>query len=169
LHANNVYAYNLPIMKTPPQDRQTLTASLLQAGRQWRRLAEQRLAVHGISEARAAVLIWIGRLGGGVRQITLAGYIGIESTSLVRLLDQLGEAGLLERRDDPEDRRAKTIWLTRDGERLVALIEDELTGLRKQVLGKLPAEDIKATLRVFEAIQRASEETADDSDADSTR
>lgn len=148
-----------------PQDRQTLTASLLQAGRQWRRLAERALAVHEISEARAGVLIWVGRLGGGVRQITLAGYIGIEGTSLVRLLDQLGEMGLVERRDDPEDRRAKTIWLTDKGASLVELIEAELTRLRKRVFGDLPAEDIKATLRVFDAIQRAEEESVTETDA----
>ncbi|MDB5377899.1 MAG: transcriptional regulator, MarR family [Rubritepida sp.] len=90
-------------------DRRRITAVLLQASRRWRRLAEEAMTAHGLSEARAAPLIWVGRLGGGVRQVTLAAHIGIEGPSLVRLLDQLEGAGLLERRDDPEDRRAKTI------------------------------------------------------------
>lgn len=149
-------------MKKSFRDRQTLTASLLQAGRQWRRLAEQQLVPHCISEARGGVLVTISRLGGGVRQVTLAANIGIEGTSLVRLLDQLGEAGLIERRDDPDDRRAKTIWLTTEGERLARLVEEELRILRRRVLRDLPAEDIQATLRVFDAIQRASDKDGPD-------
>ncbi len=143
-------------------NQRNLTAGLLHAGRQWRRLAERRLAEHGISEARGAVLIWVGRLGGGVRQVTLANYIGIEGTSLVRLLDQLSQAGLVERRDDPEDRRAKTIWLTEDGQHLAALIEREMADLRREVLGGLPAADIEATLRVLDVIQKASDADLED-------
>lgn len=149
-------------MKQSLTDRQTLTSFLLQAGRLWRRLAEQQIAPHGISEARGGVLLTLGRLGGGVRQVTLAANIGIEGTSLVRLLDELGKAGLIERREDPEDRRAKTIWLTAEGERLAGLVEKELKVLRERVLRDVPAGDIEATLRVFEAIQRA----ADGEDAD---
>ncbi|MDB5412927.1 MAG: transcriptional regulator, MarR family [Rubritepida sp.] len=128
-----------------------VTADLLQAGRQWKRLAQEALAAHGISEARAAPLIWVGRLGGGVRQVTLAAHVGIEGTSLVRLLDQLSAAGLLERRDDPEDRRAKTIWLTPEGEKLAERIEQVLTDLRERVLHGVSDADIAAARRVFAA------------------
>jgi MarR family transcriptional regulator, transcriptional regulator for hemolysin len=136
--------------------RFTLTASLLQAGRQWRRLAQQVLAEHDISEARAATLIWAGRLGGGVRQVTLAACVGIECTSLVRLLDQLSALGLLERRGDPGDRRANSIWLSEAGEELAARIEQALTELRGRVLGDVSDADLHATLRVLGAIDRAA-------------
>ena len=92
--------------------RRALTSQLLQSGRQWRRIAEAELKSLGLSEALATPLIWISRLGGGVRQITLAARIGIEGASLVRLLDQLADAGLAERRPHPEDRRAKRPFLT---------------------------------------------------------
>ena len=98
--------------------RVRLTTTLLLAGRQWRRLAQEVLAAEDISEARAAALLWVRRLGGGVRQVTLAHYVGIEVQSIVRLLDNLSSLGLLERRDDPGDRRANAIWLTAEGERL---------------------------------------------------
>jgi len=147
-------------MDNTPKTKQTLTGSLLIAGRQWRRLVEQRLAAHGISESRASVLVWLGRLGGGIRQVTLAGYVGIEGASLTRLLDQLSNSGLVERQEDPQDRRANTIHLTPEGKRLTAHIENELTQLRDQILGHIPMDDIEATLRVFEAIQQATEQTA---------
>jgi MarR family transcriptional regulator, transcriptional regulator for hemolysin len=88
-----------------------LTSTLLQAGRHWRRFAGQVLAALDISEARAAKVLWVRRLGGEVRQVTLAAYIGIEGTSVVRLINELSASGLLERRSDPEDRKANTIWL----------------------------------------------------------
>ena len=138
------------------KDKIALTSNLLQAGRQWRRVAEEALAAHDISEACAAPLVWVGRLGGGIRQVTLAGHVGIEGTSLVRLLDQLSASGLLTRKEDLEDRRAKTIWLTEEGAKLAAQIERVLAQVRDDMLADVSQADIEATLRVFDAIDRAS-------------
>jgi MarR family transcriptional regulator, transcriptional regulator for hemolysin len=138
--------------------RVRLTTTLLLAGRQWRRLAQEVLAAEDISEARAAALLWVRRLGGGVRQVTLAHYVGIEVQSIVRLLDNLSSLGLLERRDDPGDRRANAIWLTAEGERLADRIESALTELRIAVLGHLSDDDVAATLRVpCQPVSRRSE------------
>lgn len=90
-----------------------------------------------------------------MRQVTLAGHVGIEGTSLVRLLDQLCEAGLVVRRDDPEDRRAKTLWLTEAGEQLAERIERAISRLRSRILGEISDADVDATLRVLDAIERA--------------
>ncbi|WP_454918409.1 MarR family winged helix-turn-helix transcriptional regulator [Xanthobacter sediminis] len=136
-------------------NRRQLTSGLLQAGRQWRRLAAAALATDDISEACASPLVWLRRLGGGVRQVTLAAHVGIEGTSLVRLLDQLCEAGLVVRRDDPEDRRAKTLWLTQAGETLARRSERTIAALRAQVFAEVSDADVAATLRVLDAIERA--------------
>ncbi|MDF2997506.1 MAG: transcriptional regulator, MarR family [Xanthobacteraceae bacterium] len=138
------------------QLRIAFTAGLLQAGRQWRRIAEKELETLGVSEACAAPLLWIGRLGGGVRQVTLASYVGIEGPSLVRLLDQLAASDLIERRDDPTDRRAKTVWLTPDGEKLSAKIEALLVRVRDRVLADIDRDDLSAALRVLKAFDEAS-------------
>jgi len=139
--------------------RRAFTASLLQTGRQWRRITDQALMASNISEATAAPLIWIGRLGGGVRQITLASYVGIEGPSLVRLLDQLEAAKLVIRKEDSSDRRAKTLWLTEKGEQFTAELEDILVGLRTQILADVSKEDLEAALRVLDAFDRASNST----------
>jgi MarR family transcriptional regulator for hemolysin len=136
--------------------RRNFTAALLQAGRQWRRVTDQALVAHNISEACAAPLLWIGRLGGGIRQVALASYVGIEGPSLVRLLDQLEASGLVLRKDDPTDRRAKTLWLTDDGERLAARIEEFLVELRARVLADVAKEDLEAALRVLQAFGEAA-------------
>jgi len=136
--------------------RRALTSQLLQSGRQWRRIAEAELKSLGLSEALATPLIWVSRLGGGVRQITLAARIGIEGASLVRLLDQLADAGLVERRPHPKDRRANAIWLTGDGEQLAGKIEAALNGARAATLAGMPASDLEATMRVLKAIETAA-------------
>ena len=136
--------------------RRILTANLLQAGRQWRRIAEQELVTLGISEACAAPLLWIGRLGDGVRQVTLASYVGIEGPSLVRLLDQLAASNLAVRKDDPTDRRAKTVWLTPEGRTLAAQIEALLIDSRSRVLADVSEEDLTATIRVLKAFEDAA-------------
>ena len=140
--------------------RRILTANLLQAGRQWRRIAEQELVTLGISEACAAPLLWIGRLGDGVRQVTLAGYVGIEGPSLVRLLDQLAATNLAVRKDDPTDRRAKTVWLTEEGRTLAARIEALLIESRSRVLADVSEADLAATIRVLKAFEDAAAQMA---------
>jgi MarR family transcriptional regulator for hemolysin len=153
LHTHYLSPYNEEMKHNR---KSALTSNLLLAGRQWRKLCEAALAKHDISEARAAALVWVHRLGGGVRQVTLANHIGIDGTSLVRLLDQLSAADLVVRRDDPSDRRANTIWLTAEGERLAGRIERILTELRDHVLRDVSPAEVAAALKVLDAINRAS-------------
>ena len=138
-------------MKTNNSLQRLFTANLLSTGRQWRRAVDLALSTHGVSEACAAPLIWIGRLGGGVRQVVLAGHVGIEGPSLVRLLDQLEGLGLVVRRDDPDDRRAKGLWLTEAGEALAAEMENAVDALRGRILEGIDPADIEAAVRVLSA------------------
>ncbi|CAO4155835.1 Transcriptional regulator, MarR family [Methylorubrum thiocyanatum] len=134
----------------------TYTHALLLSGRQWRRLANATTDAHGLSEAKALPLVLIGRLGGEPRQNALAEAVGIEGPSLVRLLDQLEAAGLVMRKEDPTDRRAKVLSLTDTGRSVVARIEADLDRLRMAVFSRVSASDLEASLRVFQAIQDQS-------------
>lgn len=129
------------------------TANLLTTGRQWRRVVDLALSSYGISEAAAAPLLWIGRLGGGVRQVAIATYVGIEGPSLVRLIDQLESMDLVIRKDDPTDRRAKGLWLTAEGEVLASRMEDALDELRGRILADVDQADIEAAIRVLKAFE----------------
>src|SRR5919109_4561697 len=51
----------------------------------------------------------------GQSQQTLAERLAIPTTRMVALVDHLEEAGLVERRPDPEDRRVRGVHLTRKG------------------------------------------------------
>ncbi|WP_429932394.1 MarR family winged helix-turn-helix transcriptional regulator [Agrobacterium vitis] len=134
--------------------RRNLTSQLFSAARLWRRAIDVALAEHGISEACASPLVWIGRLGGGIRQITLAEHVGIEGPSLVRLLDQLEASGMVMRKDDPTDRRAKGLWLTPEGARMAARIEAVLDEERAGVFEGISQADLETTLRVLMEFQQ---------------
>lgn len=136
-----------------------MTRNLLLAGRQWRKLARHVAAQHGVSEAAAAPLLWIERLGSDVRQNALADAVGIEGASLVRLLDELQGSGLITREPDPADRRANAVNLTEAGWAVVQEVNGALTALRLEIFADVPRKDIEATLRVFDAIESAASET----------
>lgn len=140
----------------PDDPLRSLTRDLLLSGRLWRKISREHAARHGVSEAASAPLIWIERLGDNVRQNTLADAIGIEGASLVRLIDELQASGLVTRVPDASDRRANVVSLTGLGRTVVAAVNEDLMALRRQVFASLPASDIAAALRVFDAIKAAA-------------
>jgi MarR family transcriptional regulator for hemolysin len=141
-------------MKKPSDARlAVLTGHMLVIHRAYRAAADKALADYGLSQATAWPVIWAARLGDGVRQGVLAEAMGVEGPSLVRLLDQLVAAGLIERREDPLDRRAKTLHLTAAGHALRERVEEMLIHLRRQVFQGVDAADAEACIRVFESIK----------------
>jgi len=120
---------------------------LLQRG--YRAAADREASRFGLSQAMAWPLVMIGRLGDGVRPGELAEVLGIEPASLVRQLDQLVDAALIERRDSQVDRRAKTLHLTDAGRATCAGIEASLDVLRAQIFDGIDEIDLQTCLRVF--------------------
>ncbi|WP_459675944.1 MarR family winged helix-turn-helix transcriptional regulator [Acidisoma sp. 7E03] len=97
--------------------RQIYRLSLL-----WRREIDLRVREFGLTEATWRPLLYLGRLGDGLRQTDLATALMIESASLVRLVDALERCGLAERLEDPEDRRSKRVWMTPAGREIYAKV-----------------------------------------------
>jgi len=76
-----------------------------------RTYADHKAAQLGITRAQWAVLVRLDRTE-GLKQSELAETLDLQPISLTRLLDKLGANGLIERRPDPADRRAKRLFLT---------------------------------------------------------
>ena len=135
----------------------SISTGMVVATRHWRRVCQTTLINYGISEACAMPLLIIGRLGEHVRQVTVAHAAGMESPSLVRLLDQLCKAGYVLRSEDASDRRAKTLSLTDTGRALVQAIEAQLVQLRRAALAGVSVADQEAALRVIKAFEAAGQ------------
>jgi MarR family transcriptional regulator, transcriptional regulator for hemolysin len=121
--------------------------------RAWRRESDAALAEYGLSFATAMPLVAIGRLGDGVRQVAVADALAIEEASLSPVLNQLCAAGLVERRTDSRDRRARALHMTPTGKIAARKAELALAAVRRRLLAGAKDDDVAAAVRVFRAIE----------------
>lgn len=129
-------------------------ALLSQTARTWRRAVDRRLQPFGLTEATWLPLIRLARTPETMRQKELAASLSLDGSAVVRLLDQLQAAGLIERREEDGDRRARTIVLTGAGEAMVARVETVALEVRDQALAGLSERDVATTARVLAHICR---------------
>ena len=87
-----------------------IAVNIVDVARMLRTYADQRARQFGISRAQWVVLIRLDR-SEGLKQSELAEMLDLTPISLTRLLDRLAESGLIERRADPNDRRANRLYL----------------------------------------------------------
>lgn len=131
-----------------------LTATLTQASRAYKSMADKVASQYSLSQATALPVLILGRLGqDGVRPGVLAEALGLEASSLVRVVDLLIENGLIERHEDPQDRRAKLLQLTADGKTRAQQMEEALIPFRRNLFANFSQSDIDACLRVLSGIQ----------------
>lgn len=103
-----------------------------------RRSFDERVRTQGMTRAQWRVLGLLLRFGGST-QVTLAEMMDVEPITAARMIDRLQEAGLVERRADPADRRAWRIHLTEKGESkleelrptALSLYDDAVSGLNQ--------------------------------------
>jgi MarR family transcriptional regulator for hemolysin len=133
-----------------------LATALAQAARAYRAGADKVAAGFGLSEATGLPVLVIGRFGEhGVRPGVLADTLGLEPSSLVRVVDQLIASNLLLRQDDVKDRRARILSLTPEGKRIADAMECALLPFRQQVFGAFAPADVEACLRVLAGLPHA--------------
>jgi DNA-binding MarR family transcriptional regulator len=74
-------------------------------------------------------------------QAALAARLGIDRTVMTYLLDDLVGAGLVERRPDPCDRRARLVVATDHGRTILADLDKRFARAEQHILGGLSPED----------------------------
>lgn len=90
---------------------ETIGFLLNDTARLFRRAFNARVRDSGITALQWRLLSYLKRHE-GIRQGPLADLIEVEPITLSRMVDRLAEAGLVERRADPADRRAWRLHLT---------------------------------------------------------
>jgi DNA-binding MarR family transcriptional regulator len=114
--------------------------------RRIRAAANRDLGPLGITWSQLRALRTVARCDGAIRMSELAARLGIARRSATSVVDDLVGHGLLERRDDPRDRRAVQVAVTPAGTRLLRGLRDRRRSAARQVTAALPAADL-ATLR----------------------
>ncbi|MDB5999070.1 MAG: MarR family transcriptional regulator [Rhizobacter sp.] len=134
--------------------RNALGGLIAQTARQWRRAVDRHLQPFGLTEATWLPLLHLARAASAMRQKELAASLSLDGSSVVRLLDELQAAGLVERREADDDRRAKAIVLTELGRTTVAKVERSVRKVREEALRDLSDAELDA---VSDALRRINE------------
>ena len=140
------------------QNREILF-TISDVGRLLRTYADQKARHFGQTRAQWAVLLRLERRE-GLKQSDLAEDLDIQPITLTRLVDRLCDNGLIERRPDPNDRRAKRLYLTAAARPLLDRIDQQVEELAEKVLACVDPAAVGVMLTAFghrELIDRAAE------------
>ncbi|WP_085809566.1 MarR family winged helix-turn-helix transcriptional regulator [Sphingomonas sp. TZW2008] len=102
-----------------------------------RRRFDERARQHGATRAQWKALLGISRHE-GINQGGLADLLEVEPITLCRLIDRMEDAGLVERRRDPRDRRAWQLFLTEKAHPVIEELHATASDLMKQTLRGIP-------------------------------
>jgi MarR family transcriptional regulator for hemolysin len=134
-----------------PSPRATFGRRLCFGAKRWRRVVDGTLSPFGLTEATMWPLLYVAHGGEPMRQKELAAKLGIEGSTLVRLIDALEGAGLIERQTC-DDRRAWLLHATPRGRALAERVEAVAEGIRSDLLGGISDGELATTLGVLERI-----------------
>lgn len=107
-----------------------------------RRKFDQRAQTLGLTRAQWQVMAYVGR-NEGTNQAGLADFMEIEPITLSRHLDRMQASGLVERRQDPSDRRAYQLFLTEPGRELLVKVRALGANVLEEVLEGIAQEDVE--------------------------
>lgn len=108
----------------------------------------------GLTLAQARVLVHLSR-NEGVSQVALSSILEIQPITLLRQIDRLERAQLVERRAHPTDRRAQQLYLTSRSQPLVQRIFDRSAQDQDRVMAGLSAAE-RAQLQAWLARIKAN-------------
>jgi MarR family transcriptional regulator, transcriptional regulator for hemolysin len=119
----------------------SLGALIQEVGRLFRRRFAERARAASLpfNRSQCSVLSMLAR-NEGLTQAALAQLLDIEPISLVRLLDGLEEAGMIERRVNPRDRRCWMLYLTAAATPVLEQIRAVGKSVREEALAGVPAQ-----------------------------
>ena len=126
---------------------------LADASRLLRRRFEQEVRDIPMTSAQLQIL---GRLkrNEGIGQAALAALLDIEPMTLSRHVDRMEAAGLVERRQDPGDRRARQLFTTEKSRALIEPMRARATAVYAQVQAGLSEAERAALVSALELIIR---------------
>jgi DNA-binding MarR family transcriptional regulator len=134
---------SLPVLPGPPDLVLQTWLRLIRVHAQLGRRIDHLFARHGLSSAQFDVLATLGH-GEGITQQELARRLLVTKGNVCGLIDRMEAAGWVERRPDPEDRRANRIYLTDPGRSRLAGAVPDHRALVRETLGRLDRAEMQA-------------------------
>lgn len=120
------------------------------------RLMRKRFAVRArnvnLTSAQWRVLSYVLRRP-GINQATLADFLDVEPITLTRLLDRMETAGIVRREIDPNDRRARNIYMTDQAEPLMEELRAINVIFQRDIFAGISDQDMNTARAVISAIR----------------
>jgi len=149
-HADLLFIYN---NRTMSELDACLGFLLHDALRRLRRTLTQRSEALRLTQSQWRTLAYLSHYE-GVRQIELAEMLDVAPIALARTLDQLETLHWIERREDPQDRRAHRLYLTPDAAPVVSSLFELGRAIEAEAYRGIPEADIATCLRVLQRIRQ---------------
>lgn len=139
------------IMNTSPMDNRQLSFShlLYLTAHHWRLAVNRRLKDLGMSQATWVAVASIARNEQPLSQSELAQELGVESATVVPLINRLVEAGLVERVLTERDKRKRLLVAMPKGLELYHQVKAVADELREEILTVITPEEQEITQRVL--------------------
>ena len=110
----------------------------------------------GLSMAQIGPLMHLSRLGAsGVSGI--AEHLGVSSAAASQMLDRLVQSGLVNRTEDPQDRRAKQVILTARGREIIASVTAARSRWLEALAASLTTKEREQAILTFRLLRERAE------------
>jgi len=104
-------------------------------------VVDRSLKPLGITRSQWWVLAFLSRRD-GMTQTALAADLDLTKVAIGGLLDRMEDAGFVERRADRNDGRARRVYLTRAGAKMVNTIRESVESIELEILSRVPEEQL---------------------------
>jgi DNA-binding MarR family transcriptional regulator len=116
---------------------------------------EQALDGHGLSIAQFDILASLG-FEEGITQQELAERLLVTKGNICGMIGRMEAEGWVERKPDPDDRRANRLFLTRRGKTLLAQAFPGQQALIKQIMSALAPGEIQSLYQFLDRLDEAA-------------
>lgn len=113
---------------------------------------DRALAPLGITRSQWWVLAFLSRRD-GMTQTALAGDLDLTKVAIGGLIDRMETGGFVERRSDERDARARRVFLTRAGQKLVATIRENVDAVETDILTAVSESELDDAARALVKIK----------------
>lgn len=115
-------------------------------------VVDRALKPLGITRSQWWVLAFLSRRD-GMTQTALAGDLDLTKVAIGGLIDRMENAGFVERRADERDARARRVFLTRAGQKLVATIRENVDAVETDILTAVTENELDDAARALVKIK----------------
>jgi DNA-binding MarR family transcriptional regulator len=116
-------------------------------------VVDRSLKPLGITRSQWWVLAFLSRRD-GMKQTALASDLDLTRVAIGGLLDRLEAAGFVKRRADATDGRARRVFLTKAGARLINTIREGVERIELEILARIPDKDLNQSAATLLALKQ---------------